>query len=103
MSVVHYGQGGYIGCSMSEGAALAYWNGEKPKSKWTKKAMLAALEAYCKEAGRTINPEVLHMRKADIFARFFYRSSWHHVGKYASAVDFYSVDDDVEDEFSKRI
>ena len=36
---------GYIGYSMSRRAAEAYEDGEMPKSKWTKKAMVAAMRA----------------------------------------------------------
>ena len=35
---------GYIGYSMSRRAAEAYEDGEMPKSKWTKKAMVAAIK-----------------------------------------------------------
>lgn len=39
---------GYSGWSMSRNAVAAYRDGEMPKSKWTKKAILAALEDYQK-------------------------------------------------------
>lgn len=44
MSKVRYNQSGYFGSSMSLRAVEAYEAGEKPKSKWTKKVMLAAIK-----------------------------------------------------------
>lgn len=40
---------GYIGHSMSRRAAEAYEDGEMPKGKWMKKAMVAAIRSYCDE------------------------------------------------------
>lgn len=40
---------GYFGWSMSRNAVAAYEDGEKPRSKWTKAAILAAVAAYCDE------------------------------------------------------
>jgi hypothetical protein len=37
---------GYSGWSMSNRAVEAYESGERPKSKWTKKAMLAEIASY---------------------------------------------------------
>ena len=47
MGRVRYNQRGYVGCSMSVNAALAYADGERPRSKWTKAAMLGAIADYC--------------------------------------------------------
>lgn len=38
---------GYIGWSMSRNAAAAYADGEMPKSKWTKAAMVEAIKGCC--------------------------------------------------------
>ena len=55
---------GYIGHSMSRRAAEAYEDGEMPKSKWTKKAMVAAIQSYCDEFDMLFDPDVLKgMRK----------------------------------------
>lgn len=50
MGKVSYGQAGYIGQSLSERAAAA--DGEAPRSKWTKSAMLAAIGQWCEDEGR---------------------------------------------------
>lgn len=41
---------GYSGWSMSKNAVAAYHDGEMPKSKWTKKAILAARKAAREQA-----------------------------------------------------
>lgn len=93
MGRVRYGQRGYAGCSMSYGAVWAYENGEKPKSKWTKKSMLEAIEGYCKEFDMPYGGEFSKMKKDDLFATFFKWTSWHHTGKYANETDFYGLDE----------
>ena len=77
---------GYIGHSMSRRAAEAYEDGEMPKSKWTKKAMVAAIQSYCDEFDMSFDPEV--------FEQFFHKSSWHHTSKFFNETDFYKLDED---------
>lgn len=102
MSKVTYGQTGYVGSSMSERAALAYEDGEMPKSRWTKKAMLAAIQACCDENDLAFDGSISEMKKDEIFGRFFWRSSWHHTGRFARETDFFAVDEDeVCDTFHK--
>lgn len=86
---------GYIGHSMSRRAAEAYEDGEMPKSIWTKKAMVAAIQAYCDEFDMFFAPDVLKgMRKDEVFERFFRESSWHHTSKFFNETDFYKLDED---------
>lgn len=86
---------GYIGHSMSRRAAEAYEDGEMPNSKWTKKAMVAAIQSYCDEFDMSFDPDVLKgMRKDDMFERFFHKSSWHHTSKFFNETDFYKLDED---------
>lgn len=86
---------GYIGHSMSRRAAEAYELGEMPKSKWTKKAMVTAIQSYCDEFDMSFDPDVLKgMRKDDMFERFFHKSSWHHTSKFFNETDFYKLDED---------
>lgn len=102
MSIVAYNQAGYIGQSMSRRAAIAYDNGEKPKSKWTKKAMLAALEEWADWEDREVSTEIAKMKKDEIFNKYFCLTSWHHTGKFANETDFYGVDEyTCRDEFPK--
>lgn len=101
MSKVTYGQAGYDGQSMSIRAREAYAAGEMPKSRWTKAAMVEAIQAWCADAGRVMLPGVEGLRKDELFTRFFCATSWHHTGKYANATDFYGVDGDAAEGFSR--
>ena len=86
---------GYIGYSMSRRAAEAYEAGEMPKSKWTKKAMVAAIQSYCDEFDMLFDPDLLKgMHKDEVFERFFHESSWHHTSKFFNETDFYKLDED---------
>ena len=93
MSKVTYNQSGYSGCSMSKKAVAAYDNGEMPKSKWTKRAILEGVAQVLEDNG--INPDLIHvfqkMTKNQLWDDVMLWSSWHHVGKFAQEVDFYSV------------
>lgn len=90
MSKINYGQKGYDGQSMSVRATAAYEQGEKPRSKWTKRAMLDEIAEFCE--CESIDLDVSKMRRDDLFSTYFTWSSWHHTGKFASATDFYSLD-----------
>ena len=70
-------------------------DGEMPKSKWTKKAMVAAIQSYCDEFDMLFAPDLLKgMRKDEVFERFFHKSSWHHTSKFFNETDFYKLDED---------
>lgn len=87
---VRYGQKGYSGSSMSNRAREAYENGEMPKSKWTKSAMINALSEFCD--GHNVDISAIeHMTKDQIFQRFFECSSWHHTSKFANTTYFYTA------------
>lgn len=89
--MVQYGQEGYCGASMSEGAADAYADGEMPKSRWTKGAILKAVEALCDELDLAFDDSVSCMTKDDLWFEFIEWRSWHHTGKFANETDFYGV------------
>lgn len=93
MSRVIYNQSGYSGCSMSKRAVAAYDNGEMPKSKWTKRAMLEGIANVLDDYD--MNPELIQvfqkMTKNQLWNEVMHWSSWHHVGKFAQEVDFYEV------------
>ena len=94
MARIKYNQKGYSGCSMSTRAVIAYESGEMPKSKWTKKAMLDAVEQLCDEEGIDYDGRLSKLTKAELFDRFFEWKSWHHTGKYATRTDFYGIASD---------
>ena len=100
MSKVAYGQAGYDGQSMSIRAREAYAAGEMPRSRWTRKAMLVAINAWCEDNDRVVVDGLDGLRRDELLSRFFRCTSWHHTGKYASATDFYGVDADAADAFS---
>ena len=93
MGKVAYNQAGYVGLRMSENAVSAYNNGEKPKSKWTKAQIIAALKAYCDDYDLLYDAAVESMTKAAIFDAFFAWVSWHHTGKFANETDFYALNE----------
>ena len=90
---------GYIGYSMSRRAAEAYEDGEMPKSKWTKKAMIAAIKDACDDLDLAYDPAIEKMKKDELFHTFLYNSSWHHTGKFFNETDFYAI---VEDALADR-
>ena len=87
---------GYSGWSMSKNAVAAYHDGEMPKSKWTKKAILAALADYCDEYDLVFTEP--KGTKAELFDRFVEYKSWHHTSKFCNCTDFYGIDEDAADE-----
>ena len=92
---------GYVGHSMSERAEEAYEDGEMPKSKWTKKAMLRAIEDYLNEMDRVCELDLGNLKKAELFERFFDYSSWHHTSYMFNETDFYSIDEVAIEEASR--
>lgn len=97
MGKVRYNQSGYCGSSMSVRAMEAYEAGEKPKSKWTKKVMLAAIKEtlwyYDKDTEENM-ALFSKFKKDELFNEFFEWSSWHHTGKFANETDFYDVNEE---------
>ena len=86
---------GYLqNMSMSVNAAEAYADGEMPKSKWTKKAMVAAIKECCDDDDLFYDKKVEKLTKPEMFNQFFWRSSWHHTSKFFNVTDFYSLDDE---------
>ena len=82
---------GYHNYSMSNNAVLAYENGEKPLSKWTKAAIIEALEDS--EAPAEFIVAVKKQPVAAVKTVLLYCSSWHHTSKQYNKTDFYSVED----------
>lgn len=85
---------GYFGWSMSRNAVAAYEDGEKPRSKWTKAAILAAVAAYCDEFDLVPDAGLSKLTKTELFGRALYNSSWHHTSKFCNVTEFYALDED---------
>ena len=88
---------GYHNYSMSNNAVNAYANGEKPLSKWTKSAIIAAADEYLTEEEDAQREQKLAWLRAATLAKlkdFALRvSSWHHTSCHYNATDFYSLDE----------
>ena len=88
---------GYCGYSMSWNAVSAYNEGEKPMSKWTKTAVLEAIEKAINEQELTLICDIEKLKKcpAGVLKRICLTySSWHHTSKYYNQTEFYSIDTD---------
>lgn len=81
---------GYHNYSMSNNAVLAYENGEKPLSKWTKTAIIEALAEQ--EAPAEFIAAVKKQPAAAVKTVLLYCSSWHHTSKEYNRTNFYSVE-----------
>lgn len=76
---------------MSRLAVEAYEDGEMPKSKWSKKAIVEALKYMCDELDLMYDSSIENMSKSELFDRFLYHSSWHHTSKFFNETDFYKI------------
>lgn len=86
---------GYHNYSMSNNAVAAYENGEKPLSKWTKAAIIAAADEYLTEAEDEQRETKLAWLRAASLAKLkdfaLQRSSWHHTSCRYNTTDFFSI------------
>ena len=88
---------GYCGYSMSNNAVDAYNDGEKPLSKWTKRAIIEAIEeaVECEDLQLQCDIEKLKRAKLTFLKRWCLKwSSWHHTSKFYNRTDFYELDID---------
>lgn len=58
---------GYSGYSMSNNAVDAYESGEKPRSKWTKAAILNAIEAEVLNGTLSLQCNIEKLKQAPLF------------------------------------
>ena len=85
---------------MSRRAKEAYEGGERPASKWTKRALL---EAIAEAFGDEIAEKASQIAKPKLASMFLEQSSWHHTGAYASVTYFYKLADRTAEEASKLV
>lgn len=86
---------GYHGYSMSKRAASAYINGEKPLSRWTKKAIIDAISEWEETNSRLMTVDVNKMTRDDLIDRYIRYSSWHHTSKMINVTEFYQLSDTI--------
>lgn len=84
---------GYHGYSMSKRASAAYINGEKPLSRWTKNAIINAINEWEENNNRLMTVNVNAMTKDDLIERYIRYSSWHHTSKMINVTEFYQLSD----------
>lgn len=94
MGAVSYGQGGYVGASMSVRARQAYESGEMPMSKWTRPAIISAIKDYCADFDLAYNPEIESMSRAKLAEVYLEYKSWHHTGRFARETEFFGLNED---------
>lgn len=82
---------GYSGKAMSRNAVIAYAYGEKPISKWTKKAILEEVALYEEEHGCNF-PQIRKLTLAELKEELLSNSSWHHTSTLYNCTDFYAID-----------
>lgn len=89
---------------MSNNAVEAYESGEMPLSKWTKAAILDAVQTTVDEGEAVIGFNLDLLRKvkvADLKENLLYKSSWHHTSSHYNCTDFYSLDIDRLEELTE--
>lgn len=93
---------GYHNYSMSNNAVIAYQNGEKPLSKWTKAEILDRLPDSLKASAKRLTV-------SEAKGLFLRHSSWHHTSSMFNRTDFYTLRDaeevtaaDIEEVIARR-
>ena len=83
---------GYSGWSMSNNAVTAYENGEKPKSKWSKAAILQEIKENDSGAF-TCSIDVLQKMPINLlWDVLLLKTSWHYASSRYNKTDFYAID-----------
>jgi hypothetical protein len=85
---------GYDGYSMSNNARTAYATGEMPKSKWSKAAILAAVQNAYSPDMRFDLAALAKVPLAGLRDLVLVQSSWHHTSSHYNRTDFYAVNED---------
>lgn len=99
MGAVSYGQGGYVGASMSVRAQAAYESGEMPMSKWTRSAIISAIKDYCADFDLAYDQKIETMSRAKLADTYLEYKSWHHTGRFARVAELFDergLDDLIE-------
>lgn len=84
---------GYSGYSMSNNAVDAYNRGNKPISKWTKKAILDEIKSIGEEYNLKFDFERLKKENvSELRETILAKNGYHHTSKHYNVTDFYCID-----------
>lgn len=81
---------GYSGYNMSKNAVIAYENGEKPISKWTKASIIYEIQKIDIAKAKEFNKLPCKVLKDKCLSI----SSWHHTSSYFNKTNFYTLNVD---------
>ena len=84
---------GYKNYSMSNNAVLAYSNGEKPISKWTKADIINQI--YRDEQSKSLQVTRASIKRLSVAVLkdiALHKTSWHHTSCHYNETNFYSLD-----------
>lgn len=88
---------------MSNRAVEAYQDGEKPKSKWTKKNIINQLLKHHQQKPFHFDFELIYQMPIVLLRELALKeSSWHHTSKFYNQTSFYRVDPDEMYEFDQE-
>ena len=82
---------GYKGKSMSVNAAIAYSEGKKPLSKWTKSAIFDEMDFYCDEISAEKMELLKKLTVKELHENFLSYKAYHHTGKFYNTTNFYEL------------
>ena len=84
---------GYSGRSMSNNAVRAYSEGKQPLSKWTKSAILEAVEEYDDDNDTRKADLVRTLTLKEMRDNLLRWTEWHHTGALYNVTDFYELNE----------
>lgn len=98
---------GYHGYSMSNNAVRAYDMGRKPKSKWTKTALLEYAKEYLTDEEDPLLIDKMKWLRScrvdDLQRELLQYKEWHHSSSFYNMVDFYGVNETILDELTEEL
>lgn len=97
---------GYCGYSMSNNAVIAYYNGEKPLSKWKKSDIIDIINEKVEDGSLNPNFTLNNIYKLPLseLKQFLVPTCWHHTSNRYNETLFYSLDDEkLEDLTDEKI
>lgn len=86
---------GYKGYSMSNNAVIAYENGEKPLSKWSKAEIIEIINKKMNSGELTVKCNIEKLKKVPLKVLrelCLIYTSWHHTSSHYNMTNFYSID-----------